>query len=108
MKHVTLPIIAAIAVLWALPAAAMDFHQARAQGLVGEKLDGYTAPVSLSAETQAISEEVNSKRKQEYSRISQQNGQPVDVVAKLAAGQIIGKLEAGAMYQDASGNWKKK
>ena len=96
----------AIGILAAAPAFALDLHQARAAGMVGEKLDGYAAALKSTPEVKALVAEVNAKRKQEYTRISAQNGQPVDVVAKLAAAQIIGGLESGSSYQASDGSWK--
>ncbi len=92
----------------ALPVMALDLHGARANGSIGEKNDGYVAALRPSAEVNAIVAEVNAKRSAEYARISKENGQPVNVVAKLAAGQIVGGLPAGASYQDGGGNWKSK
>ncbi|NBX03839.1 MAG: DUF1318 domain-containing protein [Alphaproteobacteria bacterium] len=96
----------AAAVLMVSPAFALDLHSARAQGLVGEQNTGYAK--ALKPEAASLVAEVNAKRKAEYAKISAQNGQSVDVVAKLAAGQIAGSLESGNSYQDASGNWVKK
>jgi uncharacterized protein YdbL (DUF1318 family) len=99
-------ILAAIAVLWALPALALDLQSARSQGVVGEKTDGYVAAIKSSAEANALVDEVNAKRRAEYARIAAEKGQSVDVVAKVAAEQVINGLPKGAMYQDASGAWK--
>jgi uncharacterized protein YdbL (DUF1318 family) len=95
-------------ILFALPAFALDLQQARASGLVGEKTDGYVAAVRPSPDVQALVAEVNAKRKQEYTRISRQNGEPVNVVAQLAAPQIINKLAPGNLYQAPDGSWKKR
>lgn len=95
-----------LVLMLAFPAFALDLHGARNSGIVGEKSDGYTAVIGNSPEAQAIVQEVNAKRQQEYARISKQNGQPVDVVAKLAAGEIIKSLPAGNKYQGADGSWK--
>lgn len=101
-------ITAAAFVMISLPALALDLHQARSQGLVGEKSDGYVTALKPSAEVNALVNDVNSKRRTEYTRISKQNGQSIDVVAKLAAPQIAQGLEPGSKYQDASGNWQNK
>ncbi len=106
MKPRVLTILAMLGALIAFPAFALDLHQARTSGMVGEKLNGYAAALKDTPEIDALVADVNAKRKQEYARISKQNGQPVDVVAKLAAAQIINGLEAGGSYQDANGNWK--
>ena len=106
MKPRILTLMTVLATLIAFPASALDLHQARASGMVGEKLDGYAAALKASPEVNALVADVNAKRKQEYARISKQNGQPVEVVAKLAAAQIINGLEPGISYQNADGKWK--
>ncbi len=87
------------------PAYALDLHGARDQGLVGEQQDGYVAAIKPSADVAALVAEVNAGRKAEYARISAENGQPVSVVAKLAAEQIIKGLNKGNQYQNAAGAW---
>ncbi len=98
----------ALTALFAFPALAMSLQEGRASGAIGEKMDGYVAVVVQSPAASALASEVNAKRKAEYARISKENGHPADIVAKLAAEQIINGLPAGAKYQDASGNWKSK
>lgn len=90
------------------PAFALDLNEARAQGIVGEQRDGYVAVIKPSAEAQALANEINARRKEEYARISKANGQAVNVVATLAAQQIIQKLSTGSLYQDSNGAWVKK
>jgi uncharacterized protein YdbL (DUF1318 family) len=92
--------------LTSMPAYALDLHEARDAGLVAEKLDGYVAPLKATPEVEALVQEVNAKRKQEYARISAKNSQPVDIVAKLAAEQIIRNLDPGSYYQASDGTWK--
>ncbi|MCF8496292.1 MAG: YdbL family protein [Alphaproteobacteria bacterium] len=94
--------------LLSVPAYALDLQQARTSGLVGETLSGYIAARSDAPEVQALVAEVNAKRKEEYTRISKENNQSVDVVAKLAAPQIINGLAPGIYYQAPDGNWKKR
>ncbi|MEI7668738.1 MAG: YdbL family protein [Pseudomonadota bacterium] len=106
MKLHFFTLFAALGALIAFSAFALDLHQARSSGMVGEKLDGYVSALKDTPEVDALVADVNAKRKQEYTRISKQNGQPVDVVAKLAATQIINGLESGIHYQDADGKWK--
>lgn len=94
--------------LTAFPAFALDLATARMAGQVGEQTDGYVAVLKHSPEVSALAADVNAKRRTEYQRISSENGQTPDVVGKLAAQQVIQKLPAGSMYQDASGAWKKR
>ena len=82
-------LVAAIALVLAAPSYALDLHSARASGVVAETSEGYIKAVKPSAEVNALVSEVNAKRRAEYERISKQNGQPVDVVGKLAAPQIM-------------------
>lgn len=92
--------------VFALPAFALDLSQARSQKLVGERPDGYVAAVKSSSDVNALVQEVNAKRKAEYTRISKENGQPVEVVAKLAAPKIISGLPSGSLYLATDGAWK--
>lgn len=108
MKLRLLSVIAVAIITVSSAAFALDLQTARKSGAVGEKLDGYIAVVKPSADAEALVADVNKKRKQEYEKISKQNGQPVDVVAKLAAEQIINKLATGSLYQNASGSWQSK
>lgn len=108
MKLRLLSMLVLMGTLAALPAFALDLHQARGAGQVGEKADGYVTALSSTAEVKALVADVNAKRSVEYTRISKENGQPVDVVAKLAAQQIITNLKAGESYQGTDGAWKKR
>ncbi len=81
--------------MMAAPAFALDLQSARSQGLVAETTEGYIKAVKPSAEVDALVSEVNAKRRAEYERISKENGQPVDVVGKLAAPQIMKNAAAG-------------
>ena len=92
----------------ALPAWALELHQARASGQVGELATGYVVALQPGAGVDALVADVNAKRKTEYAKIAAQNGQSLDVVAKLAAPQIISSLEPGAPYQSTGGAWQTK
>lgn len=105
MKFRFFVLFAVFGVFLSTQAWALDLQQARASGLVGEKRDGYIAALQKTPEVNALVAGVNAKRQQEYARISKENGQPVDVVAKLAAEQIINRLPKGASYQAADGSW---
>jgi uncharacterized protein YdbL (DUF1318 family) len=99
-------ILCALMVLLALPAQALELHAARQAGVVGEGNDGYIVVLQPSAAATALASEINQKRRQEYSRISAENGQPTEVVAKLAVPQIIKNLEKSARFQDETGAWQ--
>jgi uncharacterized protein YdbL (DUF1318 family) len=95
-------------ILCATTAFALDLQTAREKGVVGEKLDGYITVVNPASGGDSLVTEVNARRKQEYQRISKENGKPVEIVAKLAAETIIQKLPVGSLYQSPSGNWEQK
>lgn len=95
-----------VVLLFAMPAWALDLQTARNQGLVGELNDGYVKALQPNSDLQTLVADVNAKRQAEYRRISAANGQPIEVVAKLAAGQIVKNLGKGAKYQDSTGQWQ--
>ncbi len=72
-------------------AHALDLQTARSQGAVAEQATGYLKAVKPGAEVNALVDQVNAGRKAEYQRISKENGQPADIVAKLAAEQLMKK-----------------
>ncbi|MCK4944729.1 MAG: YdbL family protein [Alphaproteobacteria bacterium] len=106
MKLRFISMIVALSVLLAFPAFALDLHQARDAGILGEKNDGYVAVLKKTPEAEALAKDINKKRAQEYERISKQNDQPVKVISNLAAKQIAKGINAGNKYQDTNGNWK--
>ena len=108
MKHAWMTVLFAFALIFSLPAMALELSQARSGGLVGEKLDGYVAVIGSDAQAQELVNEINARRRAEYQKISAENKQPVSVVGKLAAEQIISGLPAGSYYQGADGSWKRK
>ncbi|MCK5555370.1 MAG: YdbL family protein [Alphaproteobacteria bacterium] len=106
MKLWFMNVIVALSVLLVFPAFALDLHQARDAGILGEKNDGYVAVFKKTPEAAVLAKKINQKRAQEYERISKKNSQPIDVVSKLAAEQIIEGINPGNLYQDADGIWK--
>lgn len=103
-----LTVLSVFSLLAAFPAFALDLQGARGAGLIGEKQNGYVAAIEETPEVIALVAEINTKRSQEYARISGENQQPVDVVARLAAEQIINNLKQGNLYQDPDGRWVKR
>ena len=108
MNMRSLALMLPVLLLIALPAYALSLDAARDQGYVGEQRDGYVGIVKNAPGVKELVNDVNTKRKIEYQKISAKNGQPVNVVAKIAAEKIINKLKSGHYYQDGGGNWVKK
>jgi uncharacterized protein YdbL (DUF1318 family) len=88
-------LVAVFALTFSQSVMALDLKSARSQGIIAEQADGYVKVVKSSPEATQLASEVNSARKQEYQRISKENGQPVDVVGKIAAQEIARKMKAG-------------
>lgn len=108
MHYTKTALVSLALMLFATQAMALDLQEARVKGFVGEGNKGYVEALQPSPEVNSLVAEVNERRKEAYQNISNENKQAVDVVAKLAVGQIVEKLPSGSMYQDADGNWQKK
>jgi uncharacterized protein YdbL (DUF1318 family) len=108
MKTRFFALILPVFILIALPAVALDLQSARDRGYVGEQRDGYVGIVKDSPGVAELVSDINAKRKREYQKISDKNGEPVNVVAGVAAESIIAKLKPGHYYQGPDGSWKQK
>ena len=89
-------------------AAALDLDQAKAQGLVGERQDGYIGQVSGGGDVAALVAQINAERRAAYENVATQNGIPISQVERLAAQKLIERAPAGTFLMDASGRWFKK
>lgn len=95
-------------------AYAMNLQQAKSQGYVGEKGDGFIAtipanvPTAQSSEVQTLVTSINQARLQEYKSIASNNGTSLDHVESVAGQTLLNMAKPGDYIQDASGNWVKK
>ncbi len=89
---------------------AADLGSAKAQGLVGEKPDGYLGLVDSSApsDVRALVQDVNAKRRANYQRIAKQQGAPLSEVEKVGGMTAIDKTQRGHYIMNGSGRWVKK
>ena len=98
-------------ILWtaiASSAFALSLDEAKANGLVGEKANGYLGPVNpANAEAQALIEDVNQKRRQAYEEIAKRNGTNIQAVQTLAGEKAIQNTKPGNFVEGAGG-WMKK
>ncbi len=104
-------IFAAIGLLLLMQGAwAIDIHDAKEQGLVGEANTGYLAAVQApaSAEVRALIADVNGKRKARFESTAKKTGTTLAQVANRFYELAIEKTAPGHYYQDSSGRWKKK
>jgi uncharacterized protein YdbL (DUF1318 family) len=90
------------------PVYAIDLQTAKNQGLVGETPSGYLEAVkSPSAETKALIESINAKRKQKYQDIAARNNTSLQAVEQLAGKKAIEKSAPGS-YIKLGGSWQQK
>lgn len=89
---------------------ALDIKQAKSQGLVGERNDGYLGyvvkPPSDAAKT--LVKEVNNKRKAKFNATAKKNNLKSEQVANRFYQRAVGKTAGGHYYQNAAGDWIKK
>lgn len=89
---------------------AIDIHDAKDQGLVGEANTGFVAAVRTpaSAEVEALISKVNSERRSLFESAATKTGATVQQVSFRFYQLAIQKTRSGHYYQDESGNWVKK
>ena len=103
-------LVAALMLLVAVPAMADALDDARAAGVIGERPDGLLGLVNPNApgNVKSLVQAKNAERMEKYQQISSQKGVPVEQVGAIAGEKIIGNLQPGWFYMDASGNWVQK
>ncbi len=86
-------------------------NKALAQGLIGETVSGYLAPVQGAVVSQGVRNamnEINIGRKSVYTRLAREQNLSVEVVAALTGEKQIAKAPAGQKVLDRSGTWRTK
>ena len=92
----------------AQPLFALSLEEAKAKGLVGEKANGYLGVVaSGSGEAQALTNEVNQKRRQAYEDIARRNGTSIGAVETLAGEKAVQNTKPGN-FVEGRGGWVRK
>jgi uncharacterized protein len=96
--------------LFARLAMAQDLASAKRNGLLGERIDGLLGVVKADtpADIRALADDINAKRRQEYARIAEREGVPVEAVAQLAGEKLIARAGAGEWVVGADGQWRQK
>lgn len=110
MKKVLLPIMLLLSLAASSLALALTLDEAKAQGLVGEKVDGYVAAVvaSPNAEVQALIRSTNDGRRQVYADLAKRNNIPIEQVGILSAEKLYSGAASGTYLQQPSGQWQRK
>ena len=90
------------------PASALSLEEAKAKGLVGEKPNGYLGAVHPSvSDVQALTNDVNQKRREAYEDIAKRHRTQLDAVETLAGEKAIQNTKPGHFVEGPSG-WMKK
>lgn len=90
------------------PALALTLNETRAQGRVGETLNGYLAPLKQDAQTLALVKQINAARSESYQQLADDNNLPVDEVAKMAGQKLVARAKPGEYVQGINGKWLRK
>ncbi len=91
------------------PADAGELEDAKAQGWIGERRDGYLGVVQgAPAGAQALVDRVNTDRRAAYDSVAQSNNVPRNQVEALAGQKLIARAKAGEFIMDAAGRWIRK
>jgi uncharacterized protein len=111
MKHILrLGAVLLMLCLAALPALAQSLDQAKAAGLVGERIDGYVGVVDANApgDVRAMVDQVNAEREAKYAEIAAERGTSVQAVAQIAGQKLIERAPGGQYVLGADGQWRQK
>lgn len=83
------------------------YAAARAEGKVGERLDGYLGIVGAATpELQRLVNDINIRRRAVYAEKAQENSATLEEYARTAGCQAISRTVPGEMYQAPDGSWK--
>ena len=93
-----------------LLAVGITLDQAKQQGLLGERPDGYLglAKPSSSPDTVNLMKDINRKRRDVYKGIAQKNGTALSAVEALAGKKAIEKTPSGQLIMQPNGTWAPK
>ena len=99
------------AILWSAAigsAFGLSLEEAKTNGLVGEKANGYLGVVNPgSREAQALAADVNEKRRQAYQDIAARNKASLQSVEALAGDKAIQNTKPGH-FVEGPGGWTRK
>jgi uncharacterized protein YdbL (DUF1318 family) len=92
------------------PAQAGPLEDAKAAGLVGERIDGYLGVVDSGApgNVKSLVNQINAEREAKYAEIAKKQGAPVAAVAQIAGTKLIERAGKGEYVMGADGSWHQK
>ena len=107
-----LSIILSCILLFLIPLLAfgVTLDEAKEQGLLGERPDGYLGLPNPSTSPDAVSlmKDINNKRRDVYKGIAEKNGTALSAVEALAGKKAIEKTPSGQLIMQSNGTWTPK
>ncbi len=93
-----------------LLAFGVTLDEAKQQGLLGERPDGYLglAKPPASPDTVNLMKDINRKRRDVYQGIAEKNGTALSAVEALAGKKAIEKTPSGQFIMQPNGTWTPK
>lgn len=83
------------------------YAAARANGSVGEQVDGYLGIVGeATPQLQRLVDDINIRRRAVYAEQAQENNATLEQYAMTAGCQAIARTTPGEKYQAPDGSWK--
>ena len=99
----------ALAVASSAPAQSPIVDQARAQGLAGERYDGYMGVVgTASPALRSAVGAINIQRRSLYSRLAADKGASPQEVGLTAGCQLLARVAVGQAYLLSDGTWRRR
>ena len=90
------------------PALALDYNQAKMQGLVGERPDGLLGAVRNAPDVAALIRDVNQRRLAHYRDLAQKRGVSVQAVQAIFGKKLIDEAPPGSFVMGPDGQWRRK
>jgi len=96
--------------LLALPAWALSLDEAKNQGLVGERSNGYLGIVvdNPGADVRNLVADINRKRKTAYEDSARSAGVELQVIELRIGQRLQNKAEPGHYIESGDGRWRRK
>jgi len=110
LKTLTMMLTCALLFLMPLLAFGVTLDEAKQQGLLGERPDGYLglATTTVSAKIVELMKDINRKRREVYQGIAEKNGTALSAVEALAGKKAIEKTPSGQLIMKPNGTWVPK
>jgi len=89
---------------------AITLEEAKAEGLIGEKVDGYVGVVTANpdAKLQELVANTNDGRREVYQELAERNDITIEAVGIVSAEKLNKMAPPGQFVQTPSGQWQKK